>query len=119
MGRRKYNLPASVRAELEAQAEELAEKLMEDGGLHRDDAAEAVAAVFGEAAEAAAEMAGAPDALGDVVGGLVERLTLRIGDALKPDPEKLMARAVDALKAGKGKKSRRLMERAERLLARA
>jgi cellobiose-specific phosphotransferase system component IIA len=117
MGRRKYTLPANVRAELEAQAEALAMKLIEDGGLHRDDAAEAVASVFGEAAEAAAEMAGAPDALGDLVGGLVERMALNIGEALRPDPDKIMARAVAAMKAGKGKKARRLMARAERLLA--
>lgn len=117
MARKKYALPASVRAELEAQAEALAMKLM-DGGLHRDDAAEAVAAVFGEAAEAAAELAGAPDALGDVVGGLVERLTLHISEALRPDPDRLMERAVAAMKAGNGKRARRLMNRAERILGR-
>ena len=117
MARKKYALPASVRAELEAQAEALATKLM-DGGLDRNDAAEAVASILGEAAEAAAELAGAPDLAGDAVGGLVKRLALVVSEALRPDPEKLIARAVDALKAGNGDKSRRLMKRAERVLAR-
>lgn len=115
MSARKF-LPPAVRAELEAQAEFLAIKLIEDGGLHRDDAAEAVAAVFGEVAELAVEAAGAPDAIGDVAEKLTERIVLAISEALRPDPDKLMARAVAAMKAGKPKKARRLMARAERIL---
>ena len=80
--RKKYALPASVRAELEALAETLAAKLIEDGGLHRDDAAEAVAAVFGEAAEAAVEAAGAPDMVGEIANGLAERIALAIANLL-------------------------------------
>ena len=86
--------------------------LTEDGG--RVVLANA-AADFRAQAEPDADV-GAPDAIGDVAEKLTERIVLAISEALRPDPDKLMARAVAAMKAGKPKKARRLMARAERIL---
>ena len=99
---------------LGARRDALALKLIE-GGLHRDDAADAVAAVFGAAAEAAAKILGAPDLAADVAGNLAERIALIIAEAVRPDPEEVLKRANKALREGKGKKARRLFRKAERL----
>ena len=115
MKRRKFTIPADVRIELLNKAEDLTEKLVA-GGLHRDDAVDAMAAVLGNAAEAAVEMAGAPDLTGDVVDLMVRNITKDIAEALRPDPEKVLKRATEALKAGNQKKAERLFKKAGRLL---
>lgn len=117
MTRQRFTLPADVRTELITRADALAVKLMEQG-LDKEDAAEVVELVTGEALEVILEALGAPDPLADAIADRLVQILPKVVEALRPDPEKLMERAMEAMKAGDGKKSRRLMARAERVLAR-
>jgi len=115
--RRKFILPAKTREELALRADDLAAKLTE-GDLTAAESSDLVAAVIGDALEAAAEMAGAPDKVADTIGKLGKALATKVAEALKPDPDKLLTKALDAMMAGDFKKARRLMDRAERVQAR-
>ena len=114
MARRKYALPAETRAELVAKADELAAKLIAEQGLDKEDAAD----VIGLVVETLARIVGVPAPAAEAVMLAAENLVERVGEVLKADPDVLMERAIAAMKAGKPKRSKRLMARAERVLAR-
>jgi predicted DNA-binding protein (UPF0251 family) len=114
MARRKYTLPADSRDALVTKADELAAKLVASEGLDKEDAAD----VIGLVVETLAKIVGASEPAADAIGEAAEALATKIGEVLKPDPEVLMARAMEAMRAGKPKRSKRLMARAERVLAR-
>jgi len=115
--RRKYTISPAIRANLELQADDLAAKLAE-GDLTATEATELVATVVGSALEMAVEMAGAPDKVGDLAKKLGTTMALAIAEALRPDPEKLLEKATEAMRAGDFSKARRLMDKAERVQAR-
>lgn len=117
MGRRSYTLSRGMRTDLEATADAVAFKLVE-GGLDREDANELVGVVVGGAMEALADVAGAPDQLGDLVAILGGRMAEKLAEMLKPDPEAIFERAKEALKAGDEKRARRLFSKAARVLTR-
>lgn len=115
--RRKFILPAKTREELALRADDLAAKLTE-GDLTAGEAADLVSTVIGDALEMAAGMVGAPDKVADLVGKLAKTMATRVAEALKPDPDKLLTKATEAMRAGDFKKARRLMDRAERIQVR-
>ena len=112
--RRKYVIPAKTREELALQADTLASTLAE-GDLTAAESADLVATVIGDALEMAAEMAGAPDKVADLVGKFAKTMAVKVAEALKPDPKRLLEKATEAMQAGNFKKARRLMDKAERV----
>lgn len=106
--RRTFKLPADVREALVAQAEETAVELLKRDGMDVSQ----VADLIGEGVEAGLEIIGLPDPSADAAGKVVAGLVKRLAAAVKPDPNKLLKRATEALKAGKGEKAKRLFARA-------
>lgn len=114
MARRRYTLDAETRQALIEKADALAAKLVANEGLDKEDAGD----VIGLVVETLAGIVGAPEAAADAIGEAAEKLAERVAEVLKPDPEVLMARAMEAMRDGRPKRSKRLMARAERVLAR-
>jgi hypothetical protein len=112
--RRKFTLSAQARDDLQFKADDLAASLAA-GDLTKGEASDLVATVIGEALEMTAKLAGAPNAGAELVGAMAEKIAKAIGEALKPDPKRLMAKATEAMKAGNWDKARRLMDKAERV----
>lgn len=115
--RRKFILPAKAREELSLRADDLAAKLTE-GDLTAGESSDLVASIIGDALEMALEVVGAPETAADLVGKLATTMATRVAEALKPDPDKLLTKATEAMRAGDFNKARRLMDRAERIQVR-
>lgn len=107
MGKRKYTIPAEVRGEITDQAEAVASALITEHGVDRASASDAVESVVSEVLEAVLEALGMPDPI-------AEGLSEHIVDALKPDRDRLLARATKALGLGKVRKAERLLARMRR-----
>ena len=84
-----------------------------EADLTGSEAGDLVATVVGDALEMAAELAGAPDKVGDLVKKLGTKLVKSLGEALKPDAAALIGKAHAAMRDGDFKKAPRLMNRAE------
>ncbi len=119
--RRTYVVPVDVRNEIVNKADDLAKKLIADD-MDKEDATDLVGFVIGEGLELVLELAGMSDPAADAIGKLAAKkakaLAGRLGEALKPDVDVVLAKAVAAMKAGHAKKARRLFAKAERITER-
>lgn len=120
MARRKFVISPSDREDLILRADDLVLTLVE-GDLDKGEASALVMDAIGDALVLVAGLV-APDLpmkAGEALLKAFSRaLVTKVGEAMKPDLEKLGAKAAEAMKAGKWKRARNLLDRIDKINAR-